>query len=475
MTKVVFVSGNFNVLHPGHLRLLRFARDLGDRLIVGVQSDRIAGDAAHIPESLRLESLSTNSYVDECFLVDEPVENVVGRLRPDVVVKGNEHREYPNPEAEVLSSYGGQLVFSSGEATFSSLDLIRRDLEDAGRVVRSLPADYLDRHGIDVAGVRELVDGFGSLSVCVVGDLIVDEYVTCEPLGMSQEDPTIVVTPVDTTTYVGGAGIVAAHAAGLGAGVTCLTVAGEDEAGAFAESQLASLGVDAAFFVDGVRSTPLKQRYRAAGKTLLRVSRLHQAPIEAFVREGIVARFEEIVESCDLLVFSDFNYGCLPQDLVDDLADRARERGVPMVADSQSSSQIGDVARFRGMDLLTPTEHEARVSLRNQQDGLVVLAEKLRITSGARTIIMKMGAEGALLHREDVGADIHTDRIPALNPTPRDVAGAGDSLMISSAMATARGANPWEAGLLGSVAAAIQVDRMGNVPLSSSDLHRELA
>ena len=48
MTKTVFVSGNFNVLHPGHLRLFRFARELGGRLIVGVQSDRVAGDAAHI-------------------------------------------------------------------------------------------------------------------------------------------------------------------------------------------------------------------------------------------------------------------------------------------------------------------------------------------------------------------------------------------------------------------------------------------
>jgi len=53
-TKTVFVSGHFNVLHPGHLRLLRFAKEYGDRLIVAVQSDRIAGNAAHVPEQLRL-------------------------------------------------------------------------------------------------------------------------------------------------------------------------------------------------------------------------------------------------------------------------------------------------------------------------------------------------------------------------------------------------------------------------------------
>ena len=46
----VLVYGNFNVLHPGHLRLLRFAKAQGESLIVGVQSDRIAGDSAYVPE-----------------------------------------------------------------------------------------------------------------------------------------------------------------------------------------------------------------------------------------------------------------------------------------------------------------------------------------------------------------------------------------------------------------------------------------
>ncbi|MFM7615722.1 MAG: adenylyltransferase/cytidyltransferase family protein [Synechococcales cyanobacterium] len=49
-SKTVFVSGNFNVLHPGHLRLLRFAKECGDRLIVAVQSDRMAGKGAHVTE-----------------------------------------------------------------------------------------------------------------------------------------------------------------------------------------------------------------------------------------------------------------------------------------------------------------------------------------------------------------------------------------------------------------------------------------
>ena len=91
--KTVFVSGNFNVLHPGHLRLLRFAKELSDKLIVGVWSDRIAGKESHIPEEFRLEGIQSNGWVDEAFLLDESVEEVIRKLRPDIVVKGKEHEK----------------------------------------------------------------------------------------------------------------------------------------------------------------------------------------------------------------------------------------------------------------------------------------------------------------------------------------------------------------------------------------------
>ena len=55
MSKTIFISGNFNILHPGHLRLMRFARDLGDELIAGVYSDSLGGESVHVPEDMRLE------------------------------------------------------------------------------------------------------------------------------------------------------------------------------------------------------------------------------------------------------------------------------------------------------------------------------------------------------------------------------------------------------------------------------------
>ena len=473
--RTVFVSGHFNVLHPGHVRLLRFAKEYGGRLVVAVESDRLAGGAAHVPELLRLEGVQSNSWVDEAFIVDEPVAQVIARLKPDFVVKGKEHESALNPEAEVMAKYGGKLLFSSGETVFSSMDLIRKEFRDFDPRSIGMPQEYLARHAIDRRRLIDLVRKFAELRVCVVGDLIVDEYITCQPLGMSQEDPTIVVTPIDSTRFVGGAGIVAAHAAGLGATVRFVSVTGADDSRRFAEESLALAGVEAHLLVDDSRPTTLKQRFRCKGKSLLRVSHLHQGAISVAHQALILAEIDKAMEYTDLLVFSDFNYGCLPQPLVEQIVSRAKGRGVLLAADSQSSSQVGDIGRFRRMDLLTPTEREARISTRNHEDGLVVLAEALRIQSDARNVLLKLGEEGLLIHAGNSQADGWlTDRVNALNSAPKDVAGAGDSLLITSALTLAGGGSIWEAACLGSVAAAVQVGRVGNSPIQVAELLQEL-
>ena len=467
----VFVSGRFNVLHPGHVRLLQFARECGDRLIVAVESNEVAGEAAHVDESLRLEGVRSCSLVDETFILRQPVAEGIRALKPSVVVKGREHEHRYNPEKAAVESYGGKLLFSSGEVVFASRDLIRREFSSPGPRHWGPPLAFMARHGIAVERLQELLGLFDRLRVLVVGDLIVDEYISCDALGMSQEDPTLVVKPVDSKRFVGGAGIVAAHAAGLGARSSLLSVAGVDQEASFARAALGQAGVDTHFLDDSTRPTTLKTRYRCQGKTLLRVSRLHQASVAAEIGSQLIDYARSMLAKTDLIVFSDFNYGVLPQEVVDELTLLFKKNGSTMCADSQSSSQVGDVSRFRHMDLLTPTEREARLSVRNSGAGLSVLGETLRSVADAKHVILKLGQEGALVcPSSDPSQPWPPDQVEALNPNPKDVAGAGDSMLIASGMALAVGATIWEAACLGSIAAAIQVGRVGNTPIAVSEI-----
>jgi len=471
----VLVSGNFNVLHPGHLRLLRFAKECGNYLIVAVHSDKIAGDSAHISEKLRLEGVRSNNWVDEAVIIRHPVEKIIKKIKPDIVVKGKEYENQNNPEQEALKSYGGRLIFSSGEIAFSSYDLIQKEFQKSSLNSIYIPKNYLRRHNINNKKLISLLKKISKLEVVVIGDLIIDKYISCQPLGMSQEDPSIVVTPVDTKLYIGGAGIVSLHAAGLGANVNFFSVSGNDEYYKFAKKKLNLRKVNSKIFVDDSRPTTLKTRYRSSDKTLLRVSNLQQVSISKNLQKKIFNEVKKIINKVDLIVFSDFNYGCLPQSLVDKIINLGKSKKIMLTADSQSSSQNGNICRYKNMNLITPTEKEARMATRNHEDGLIVLANQLREESSAKNSFIKLGPEGLLVHTERKKNNLfHTDKIAALNLVPKDVIGAGDSMLISSAMVMAVGGNIWEAALLGSLASAIQVSRLGNTPLNINELLQEI-
>jgi len=468
---VVFVSGNFNIIHPGHLRLLNFAAECGDLLVVGVNADNMG--VPLLPQQLRLEGVRSIGIVDYAFTLPAHPEAFICQLKPAFVVKGKEHEDAFNREQAAMDEYGGTLLFCSGESRFSSFDLLHQELQGGYSPIVK-PADYARRHGFTDADLIPIVRRFAELKVVVVGDLIVDEYVSCDALGMSQEDPTLVVRPFMTDRFIGGAGIVAAHARGLQARVDYFGVTGRDEIARYAARTLKKFKVNAHLIEDRSRPTTLKQRFRSGGKTLLRVSHLRQHDIGADFAASLHDRIEAVLDGVDLLIFSDFNYGVLPQPLVDRLIATCRARGIMMVADSQASSQISDVSRFKGMQLLTPTEREARLAVHDTQSGLVVLAEKLEKAARAEHVVLTLGAEGVLIHAPREGEAVITDRLEAFNHAPKDVSGAGDSLLTCTAMALAVGADIWKASYLGAIAAACQVGRVGNTPLTAEELIREI-
>jgi rfaE bifunctional protein kinase chain/domain len=469
--RLVLVFGIFNVVHPGHIRLLNFARDLGAHLMVGVLSDDLAASSSHVNELDRLSSVSAIGVVDEAFLVTSSISDEIRRRRPSFVVKGKEYEGRRNLEEEVVEEYGGQLVFSSGESFLTSTQLLIKELDDPLLGISPLPREYLKRHSLDPTSLRQTVEKFSKMSVLVLGDLIVDEYIECEPLGMSQEEVSLVVSPTSTSRYVGGAGVVAAHAAALGATATVLSVVGDDQMGVFAREELGCANVRTHLINDPTRPTTVKQRFRSGGRSLLRVSKVSQRQISQQIEGKLIEMIRSSSHDLNSLIISDFNYGVVTNEIARFVGEFGRERSVVVSADSQSSSQVGDISRFKKVDVLTPTEREARLALRNSSDGLVVISELLSDATESSHVLLKLGSEGLLVNTRSAGSDgWHTDQLQALSSRPRDVAGAGDCLLVTATLALSVGASIWEAALLGSLAAAIQVSRVGNIPVTAGEL-----
>ena len=275
--KISFVSGNFNLLHPGHLRLLRFAAEISDELVVAVNPDGTPG--VTVPCAERLQNVMALDIVTRALVLGEPLEDCLAELKPNFVVKGKEFENQDNKEEAVLAQYGGKLIFSSGEMQFSSMGMLESEFKNSIIPNIHRPLAYIKHHEINPAKLRKYLQNFGRTRMLVIGDLIVDDYIDCEPLGMSQEDPTIVVSPISTKRFIGGAGIVSAHASSLGATVEFVTVTGDDKISRYSHRFFKDNKINYYAHLDKTRPTTLKQRYRANGKALLRINHLRQHDI----------------------------------------------------------------------------------------------------------------------------------------------------------------------------------------------------
>jgi rfaE bifunctional protein nucleotidyltransferase chain/domain len=129
---VVFTNGCFDILHAGHVRYLQAARQLGDCLIVGLNSDlsvqRLKGPERPInPEDDRAEVLGGLIAVDYIIIFDDPTaEGLVQEIKPDIYVKGGDYSLDRLPESRLVSAYGGRTVLIPEVPGRSTTNLIRK-------------------------------------------------------------------------------------------------------------------------------------------------------------------------------------------------------------------------------------------------------------------------------------------------------------------------------------------------------------
>lgn len=468
----VFISGKFNVIHPGHIRLFRLGKKLAKTLHVALDTQGL--DQSEI--DWRLNALQSIDIVDQVHTFEGDNSALIVEIKPDVVLKGREFRDRENLEKELVESFGGKLVFGSGINFFSETEFIDKSSVGGEIDAVRLPFDFMQRNNLSKDIIKDFLNVATKLKVCVFGDLIVDEYVTCHPLGMSQEEPTIVVTAVDKKKFLGGAGIVAAHCSALGAETFLISVVGNDGTALWAKKKISEYSIRGELISDDSRPTTLKQRFRSGSQTLFKLSELSQEVINPNFQDLVYEGFCKIVNQVDLVIFSDFSYGNLPSELVRKIVKLAKENRVLIAADSQSSSQVGNLSKFSGAFLVTPTEREARVELRDQSSGLVILLDELREYLKARNVFLKLGPDGILIRGLGLKDELlPTEKVEPSNTKPVDVSGAGDSVLATSALALAGGFNIYQSALLGSFIAGIQVGRLGNVPVTRKEVERYLS
>ena len=476
--KVIMCHGVFDVVHPGHVRHLIYAKSKADILIASLTADahiRKGQDRPHVPQDLRALNLAAFEVVDYVIidLNATPIKNI-SRLQPDFFAKGYEYTAAGLPpqtqeEADVLHAYGGEMIFTPGDIVYSSTTLI--DLAPPAIKIEKL-LTFMESEHLTFGSLRDCLDRLKGKRVHVVGDTIVDSYTQTVMIGGQTKTPTVSVQYDRRDDYIGGAAIVAEHLRAAGADVIFSTVLGEDVLKAFVLNRLKESGVQCRPVIDPTRPTTNKNAIFAGGYQLLKIDTLDNRSISDDTLYTLAAAVSET--ACDAVVFSDFRHGIFNRRTVPRLI-AAIPHGVYKVADSQVASRWGNITEFKNFDLITPNEREARFALADQDSGIRPLASALYDQAQCKTMILKLGERGALTCRSSdhesldsfVVVDSFVERLT-------DALGAGDALLAYATLSMLATGSDAVATILGSMAAACECEYDGNIPVTPDDVRRKI-
>ena len=462
--KVVMCHGVFDVVHPGHIRHLAFAKSKGDILVASLTSDKFVTKGRyrpHIPENLRAFSLSAFDMVDYVIIDDKqkPLDTIK-YLKPDFFAKGFEYSDdlpkETKEEIQTLDSYGGGILFSPGDIVYSSSALLTEYLP---KLNNEKLLHLLDQDKSDLDEIINHIQKFKNFKVHVIGDTIVDTYTRTQLIGGNTKTPTFSVLYGSHEDYVGGAGIVAKHLVSAGAQVTFTSVVGDDKLGKFVEEDMQNQNLDLNLIIDENRPTTNKNAIIADDYRLLKIDKLDNSPYNTKIYEKIKDKINST--NCDAIIFSDFRHGMFTKSSISTLSSKLPQN-VLKVADSQVASRWGNITEFRGFDLITPNEREARFSLADQDSNIAKLAFDLREATDCSNVIMKLGKRGAFF----VNGNTYNS-VDSFATDIKDAVGAGDALLAYSTLMLLSSKSLIQSTILGSIAAALECEYDGNIPVIS--------
>jgi D-beta-D-heptose 7-phosphate kinase/D-beta-D-heptose 1-phosphate adenosyltransferase len=300
--------------------------------------------------------------------------------------------------------------------------------------------------------------------IAVIGDAMLDVYLTGDVARISPEAPVPVVRVTETRHALGGAANVAQNVVALGAQVELVAAVGDDHAGERLAAMLSTLGGDAARGLVRVeRPTTTKTRVIARAQQLLRFDEEDDADVAGAEHAALAAAVGAAIADADALVLEDYNKGVLTQRLIADAIAAARHEGIPVVVDPKYRNFFS----YRGATVFKPNRRELEAALGaavdlEHPDAVVGSLARL----GCDHLLLTLGDRGMVLQSAD-GAQMH---VPAAARELYDVVGAGDTVTAYLAAMLAAGATAREAAVVANFAAGEQVGKLGAASVTAEEV-----
>jgi D-beta-D-heptose 7-phosphate kinase/D-beta-D-heptose 1-phosphate adenosyltransferase len=318
-----------------------------------------------------------------------------------------------------------------------------------------------------------LIATWKSLTVLVIGDVMLDCYLNGQSDRLCQEAPVPVVAITQRQDFPGGAANTAANITSLGARACLLAVAGNDSEGDRLHHLLQHQGISTEFlFRSADRTTLAKQRVMASSHLLVRFDQGTTSPIAPALEQQVIHRLVDLFPRCDAVIVSDYGYGLVTPRIIQTLANLQAQHPRTLVIDSKQLSAYRNV----GATVVKPNYSETiqLLGLAKQTESrahqIAPYGDRILSLTGAQIAAVTLDSEGAIVFEHP-----HPPlRIPAQAAPPNQTAGAGDTFISAITLALAANARTATAASLAAAATAIVVKQPGTTVCQAEELRQSL-
>ncbi|MFN0136614.1 MAG: adenylyltransferase/cytidyltransferase family protein [Phycisphaerae bacterium] len=477
--RIVQCHGCFDIVHPGHVRYLQSACELGDVLVVSLTAD--AGiskgpDRPYIPQELRAENLAALEFVDWVVIDTHPTAcELLETLRPDVYVKGREYATSSDSrflrEREIVERGGGRVVFHSGDVVFSSTQLIQNiesehDLEECR--LRAL----CQRHEIDPTAINRCLASFTGSRVVIVGDTILERYIACDAGQSAADAPMLDLRKLAATEYWGGAAALALQLQALGACPTLITHVGSDAASQALRDRLCQLGIEH-HLIPGRPSLVERTTYVADDAKLMRIDDGTCSPLDVAQEREAAGVTATTLASANAILWCEYGYGAVTPALAKTVNAIAKHAGAYRAG--YAPGVRGQLDSMIDCDFLSLSERRVRESVSDMTSSLPAVMWNVLSRTHTSSAIVSLHKRGLLgFASEEEGKPLgrlKSEFVPSMAAHNVDLLGCEEAIIAAATLALSHAASLPLATYIAAASSALAAGRMGRSIVRLRDLH----
>ena len=471
------------MLHIGHLNHFEESKKFGEVLVVSITSDEFVNKGPNRPVFnilQRAKLLSGLKVIDYVIINNKATaENIINLIKPDYYIKGKDYKNNKKDitqniikEVNAVQKIGGKIKYTNSKKIDSSKILDSFDLiftDEQKKIITKI------RKIFDFKSYEKFLLKSDELKILVIGDLILDNYVMCDPLSKSGKGTFLTFKKGDEKSFLGGSGFIANQLANFSKNVDLVSIISNSKKDLKFILNKANKNIKFYPFQTKDSKTIKKTRYveKVDYNKLIGIYELDNTQIDTHLENKIINFLKKRKNYYDLIVISDFGHGVISKNLIKIINNTKAIKTINSQLNSSNRGSKG-IHKFNKADFATMnlTELTSDYGAILKDEEILNLAKQLKKKINLKNIVITRGKSGSIMLNEK------NNKItcPAFAKNRVDKIGAGDALFALFSLCKASKLDNHVSLFLSSLAAGYTVEKFGNdQPMSKNDLNKILS